>query len=90
MGQLSARLFEPRPLRHFKRQFKYNVTCQFPVWFLPPVAAAYLFYKEFSYDVVLLLLLFVIVSFGIYPYLSSRKTCEDCTMRNVCPYKRGN
>ena len=89
IGMLSSWLFEPRPLRYFKRQFKYNVACQFPVWFLPPIAAGYLLYKEFSYDVVLLSLIFMVVAFGIYPFLSSSKTCEDCTMREVCPYKRG-
>jgi len=89
MGQMSSRLFEPRSLKDFRRQFKYNVTCQFPVWFVPPIAAGYLLYEEFSYIVVVLLVVFLIEAFGIYPYMSTRKTCEDCTMRNVCPYKRG-
>jgi hypothetical protein len=89
MGQLASRLFEPKPPRLFKRQFKYNVICQFPVWFLPPIAGGYLLYMEYSNLNLVVLIIFLVVAFGIYPFASSSKTCEDCTMWKVCPFKRG-
>jgi hypothetical protein len=86
LGNIGHSLFAPRPPRFFGRQFKRNIAIQFPIWFIPPIVAIYALIKQFSYAMLLLLIIFCIIAFVILPYESTKKVCDDCPMRYSCPW----
>ena len=86
LGNIGHALFAPNRPKYFRRQFFKNVGIQFPIWFIPPIVAVYALYLQFSYTMLLLFIVFCIVAFGVLPYESSRKVCDDCPMRYSCPW----
>jgi hypothetical protein len=86
VGATSARLFEKRAPQYFRRQFRLNVGILFPCWFAPPLAAIYRLVTGFTYQLLVLLVVFALVAFVILPLASSRRTCEDCVMKLQCAW----
>lgn len=88
LGNISAALFKSNPPRFFRRQFHRNIAIQFPIWFVPPIVAVYALLTDFSYAMLVLLVIFSIVAFVVLPLTAQKKTCDDCAMRGVCPWAK--
>jgi hypothetical protein len=88
-GQVSHRLFAPGPPKYFGRQFKRNIGIQFPIWFLPLVAAGHILYYDYSHLVLVLTIIFCVVAFVILPLNSKKNACDKCPMRKQCPWSGG-
>ena len=90
LGNIAAALFVSNPPRLFRRQFAWNIAILFPVWFVPAIVAIYILLIDFSYAMLVLLVTFSIISFVILPMASKKSTCDDCTMKNVCPWSKSH
>jgi len=88
LGNISAALFKANPPRRFRQQFHKNIAIQFPIWLVPPIVAIYGLLTEFSYAMLVLLVIFCIVAFVILPLAARKKTCDECAMKNVCPWAK--
>ena len=86
LGNIGHTLFAPKPPRFFRQQFSRNIAIQFPIWFVPPIVAIYALVQQFSYAMLLLLIIFCIIAFVVLPYESKQKVCDDCPMRYSCPW----
>jgi hypothetical protein len=80
---LSGGRFRPRPNRTFVKQFPFGAAAVSLGWFLPPLAAAYLLLRDFSWLTVILFGAFCIVSFWLLPQ-DSQRHCAECEMVD-CP-----
>jgi hypothetical protein len=72
--------------REFAGQFRRNMVLLFPGWFVPPIAGAYLLWKDMSWLVVGVLTVFLLVGFVVLPR-DSRRYCETCKNEG-CPRKK--
>jgi len=86
LGNIGHLLFAPNRPKFFRRQFHRNIAIQFPIWFIPPIVAIYSLVMQFSYAMLILLIMFCIIAFGVLPYESTRKVCDDCPMKYSCPW----
>jgi predicted secreted protein len=86
LGNLGHSLFAPNKPRFFRRQFTRHIAIQFPIWFVPPIVAIYALVQQFSYVMLILLIIFCIIAFVVLPYESKQKVCDDCPMRYSCPW----
>lgn len=84
-----ARRYPPADAAVFARRFKRHVVWLYPVWFVPPLAAIYLFLTAFSWGTVILLALFSLVSFVLLPYISRAHSCKTCANVAHCPIRLG-
>jgi len=85
---ISAQFFQPKEGRHFADQFRRVTVAMVPGWGLPPVVGLYLFITDFSWVVVVVVLLFCLVGFWILPK-GSRQQCERCENAENCPWGKG-
>ena len=81
---ISTKFFKPQEGKTFQGQFRRTIVVMYPGWFLPPLAGLYLLITDFSWSIVVLLLLFCLVGFWILPKVS-RQTCERCENAEECP-----
>ena len=78
--------FQAKEGRDFAGQFRRNVVLLFPGWFVPPIAGVYLLYKDMTWLVATVMVIFLLVGFVILPR-DSRRYCEGCENEG-CP-RRG-
>lgn len=57
-----------------------------PLWFIPPIAGGVMLWREFSWLVTALLVLFLIDSFLVLPLVSKRHCCAQCPQKETCPW----
>lgn len=88
MGVISRSLFQGRDTATFTRQFKRHVAVLFPDWFIPPIAALGQLLSGFTFSTLVLLVLFCLVAFVILPVFSSKGTCDECAVREECPWSK--
>jgi hypothetical protein len=84
-----ARFYPPADTAQFTRRFKRHVVWLYPVWFVPPVAAAYRLIIAFSWWTIVLLVAFGLVSFVLLPYVSHQYSCKTCENIENCPIRLG-
>jgi hypothetical protein len=82
----SGRRFHAKEGRDFAGQFRRNVVLLFPGWFVPPIAGVYLLYKDMSWLVATVMVVFLLVGFVILPR-DSQRYCEGCENEG-CPRRR--
>jgi hypothetical protein len=85
-GVLSAKLFKPKQGKSFRRVFRRNIIYLFPGWFIPPVVAGFLLWKEFSASLLVIAIIFSVVAFILIPVISKKVGCKDCEIREECPW----
>ena len=78
----------PRGGRKFADQFNRYVYVTFPAWFVPPAVGLYLLIANFSWLVLVLVILFVLFGFVVVPRLS-RDVCATCKNARNCPRYKG-
>jgi len=84
-----AQVFKPQEPGKFATQFKRYVAVLFPAWFLPPLAGVYLLITNFSWLVIVQVVLFCLVAFVILPYISGKHSCKECENAENCPWRKG-
>ena len=87
-GWFSAKL-RPRNLSGcFTDKFKKHIPVIVPLWFIPLIPAGISLYYGFTWKMVILLGLFVVVSFVILPLVSRWHGCAECPQREECPWMK--
>jgi len=85
-GLLSVRLVS-RKKGSFRKAFLRNIWSVALEWFIPLITG--IVFLVISFDLVLLVLLglFVLVSFVVLPLTMRKKGCANCPQRKNCPWK---
>jgi hypothetical protein len=69
-ARITARLFEKRGTKDFKIKFKRNLGIIMPAWFAPVLAGVYLLLSEINFEIILLLVAFIVVGFVVLPIIT--------------------
>ncbi len=86
-GRAAAYLFKKGETRKFSKMFKLYIPFLSLIWFLPLISGIYLLLSEFSWTQIIILILFIIISFIILPYYSRIHSCKKCPNKKVCPWR---
>jgi hypothetical protein len=81
-----GKLFKKGDTRKFATAFKRNLGIVFPSWFIPVIASAYLLITDFSLIMIILFLVFSVDAFVILPVASRKYGCNECDIRDQCPW----
>lgn len=67
----------PKTGKNIRSDFRNNLYIMIPGWFVPPIVAVCLLVVEFSWSVLVLLVVFCVVAFWLLPE-TSKEHCEGC------------
>jgi len=87
-GQISAKLCKVRDQSRFIEKFKKHIPVIIPLWIIPVVAGIIFLFQNFSFTLLLLVVLFAIDGFLILPLFSRKYGCAHCPQKNTCPWMR--
>jgi len=83
---LATKYFAKRKsLKEFNKNFKKYIAVLFPDWFVPTIIGFYLLIITFDWIVVIILIIFMVIGFGVIPF-GSRSKCKSCKHRKQCPW----
>ena len=85
-GSISAKLLRKRDSTRFEKVFKKNVPVIFPIWIVPVLAGVYGMARSFSSAILILLVVFMVISYAVLPLLSKKHGCLNCPNRERCPW----
>lgn len=85
-GQFSARLVRKRDGSRFAEKFRKHIPFIVPLWIIPPAAGGFLLARDFSWPLLVLLVLFSANSFVILPLVSRKNCCTQCPQKDICPW----
>jgi len=85
-GVISSRFFKMGTGKSFKKVFRRNIGIQFPNWFVPLAVAIYLIYSDYTQQILVFSIFFVIVGFVIIPLVSKLVGCKNCEIKEDCPW----
>jgi hypothetical protein len=89
-GTISSLLFSRKDPGSFQKVFKRNLPVVFPNWFIPFAVGIYLLFTGYSCKVLVLMLLFSVIGFGIIPLISKLVGCKSCKIKEDCPWMTMN
>ena len=87
-GRAAAYLFKKGDRRKFSKMFKIYIPFLSIIWFLPLISSLFLLINEFSWALVVIVILFIIISFIVLPYYSRVHSCKKCPNKKECPWRR--
>jgi tryptophan-rich sensory protein len=87
-GQVSAKLCAIRDQSRFIEKFKKHIPVIIPLWIIPVVTGIILLLKNFSWIMLVLVLLFAIDAFLVLPLVSKKYGCAHCPQKSTCPWMR--
>lgn len=85
-GRIAARLRERKDPTRFKEKFKKHIPVIVPLWFIPILAGAILAVYNFSWPLLVLLVVFALDAFVVLPLFSAKHGCANCPQRDACPW----
>jgi hypothetical protein len=85
-GSISALFVRKRDSDQFEKIFKKNVPVIFPIWIVPVVAGVNGMARSFSPAMLILLVVFMVISYAVLPLLSKKHGCLNCPNRERCPW----
>jgi len=87
-GRIAAKLKEKKSNGCFTEKFKKHIPVIVPLWFIPLLAGAALAIRNFSWVLLVFLVMFVLDAFVVLPFFSTKHSCKDCPQRDVCPWMK--
>jgi hypothetical protein len=88
-AKVVSRLFKRGDFTKFQSQFKKHIAVVFPMWIVPAFVGVYLLIDEFTMWMLVLLILFIIDGFIILPIVTRRYGCNECELKDQCPWMGG-
>ncbi len=85
-GLLTKYITTKKKIKGFKVQFKRYIAVLFPEWFLPLIVGIFLLIRSFDWLILVLLIVFIIIAFGVVLYVSKSKSCDTCKLKGACPW----
>jgi len=83
---VAGKLFKKRDMKKFAIMFKRHMVVVFPAWFIPVFAGVYILIGEFTVEMLILLIAFILDAFVVLPIFSRRYGCNYCDLRDQCPW----
>jgi hypothetical protein len=87
-GQIAAKLRAKKDGDRFAAQFRKHIPVIVRLWFLPLVAGGIPLFRDFSWVLAVLLLVFAVNSFAVLPLVSRKYGCAQCPQKEACPWMR--
>ncbi len=87
-GRIAAKLKEKKDNGCFTEKFKKHIPVIVPLWFIPLLAGAVLAIRNFSWLLLVLLVVFILDAFVVLPLLSTKHSCKECPQRDLCPWMK--
>ena len=85
-GVTTAWLFRKGDETLMKNRFKYLVLLVLPSWLAPVFVGGGLLIVEFSWPIMILVVIFIIGAFIITPLVSRRLGCKHCKLQDECTW----
>jgi hypothetical protein len=83
---VAGKLFKKRSSKDFTKVFARNIGVVVPSWVIPAIVGGYLLYLDFTIELTILVLLFVIDGFVVLPIASRVYGCDKCELKDQCPW----
>ncbi len=87
-GRVAAKLREKKANGCFTEKFKKHIPVIVPLWFIPLLAGVALAIRNFSWLLLVLIVIFVLDAFVVLPLFSTKHGCKDCPQRDLCPWMK--
>jgi hypothetical protein len=88
-GTISSRIARRGDGNRFAAKFRRHIPVIVPLWLIPVACGGIALWRSFSWPVVVLLAVFVVVSCVILPLVSKRHACTECPQKDECPWMTG-
>jgi hypothetical protein len=85
-GVVAAKYFGKKEGGNFRKVFRKNISIMYPCWFIPFGTGIYLLYTQYSSNILMIFVAFVIVGFVIIPAISRFVGCQGCNLKEQCPW----
>ncbi|MHC4184362.1 MAG: hypothetical protein ACYSR4_00310 [Planctomycetota bacterium] len=85
-GKIAAGLREKREGDRFREKFRRHIPVIVPLWIIPALVGIFIVVRDFSWPLLILLIVFAIDAFVILPLLSRKHGCVECPQRGDCPW----
>jgi hypothetical protein len=85
-GIISAMFVRRKNSSQFNRAFLRNVPVLFPIWVVPIYAGVRGMMRSFSPMSLIMLVMFIVISWVVLPLVSKRHGCLYCPNRDQCPW----
>ncbi|OGF53507.1 MAG: hypothetical protein A2452_06800 [Candidatus Firestonebacteria bacterium RIFOXYC2_FULL_39_67] len=85
-GVLSKTIVLKKDETRFHSIFKKNIIAIVPLWLLPLVEGIYNMINSFSVLMLILVVIFIVDSYVILPWISRKYGCVDCPNKDECPW----
>jgi hypothetical protein len=87
-GRIASRFRPKSEVECFSDKFKKHIPVIVPLWFIPLLAALPVLLKNFSWPLLVLLIVFSIDAFVILPLISTKHGCKECPQKDTCPWMK--
>ena len=88
-GQIAAKIKPKAESEQFHLKFKKHIPVIVPLWLIPIIAGGIFLYLQFSYLMLILVIIFAIDSYILLPLVSRKYGCAHCPQRDTCPWMAG-
>lgn len=85
-GVISARIVKKGDHDCFETKFKRHIPVIVPLWIIPIVCGGIVLWGSFSWLLLGLVLVFIVVSWIVLPIVSRKHGCVDCPQKSDCPW----
>ncbi len=87
-GYISSKIFRKKQGTDFRNVFNRNLFYLFPAWFVPPAISIFLLVSQMNISLLVISIIFCIDGFLVIPLLSKRIVCQNCSMKDSCPWMK--
>jgi hypothetical protein len=87
-GQIAAKLVPEEPQDRFIEKFRSYIPFIVPIWIIPFIMGLIFLYIEFSWLMLILVIIFILDSFIILPLVSRKYGCAHCPQKDSCPWMK--
>jgi len=85
-GLITAKFRPKAEVDCFDEKFRKHIPVIVPLWILPIPAGLPDVIRNFSWPLLILLVLFAVDAFAILPLVSAKHGCKECPQRESCPW----
>jgi len=88
-GWIAAKIRARQTDSCFTDKFKRHIPVIVPLWFIPVVIGIPLLVRNFSWGLLILLVVFALEAFVVLPFVSAKHGCKECPQVDTCPWMKG-
>ncbi|HUT25318.1 MAG TPA: hypothetical protein VM492_13320 [Sumerlaeia bacterium] len=85
-GRIAARLRPRRDAARFAEKFRKHIPAIVPLWIIPVAAGGAFLVRDFSFALLVTLVLFAVDAFVALPLMSKLYGCAHCPQIHECPW----